>query len=74
MKCLDQSFAGGGQYDWFIERVPAREAVSAIERWKQMQREGWDIEALTYDNGGQVTELVGLGCLYCEQLSLEASA
>lgn len=38
------------------------EVVQAIERWKQMKREGWDVDALTYDDGGQVTTLIGLGC------------
>ena len=59
-------FAGvrPGEVECFIERVPAREAAAAIDRWRELQREGWDIEALTYDDGGQVTELVGLGCRY----------
>jgi hypothetical protein len=50
-------------YEFFIERVPVKE-IDALMRWKTMKDAGWEVDALTYDDGGQVTELVGLGCRY----------
>jgi len=52
-------------YDFFIERETRPSAfVFAIDRWKRLKAEGWDVDALTFDDGGQVTALVGLGCRY----------
>lgn len=48
----------------FLERVPASDAGAALERWRELELEGWDVTALTAEDGGQVLELVGLGCRY----------
>jgi hypothetical protein len=52
------------ELETFLERVPVKQSGAALERWRELEREGWDVTALTYDAGGQVLELVGLGCRY----------
>jgi hypothetical protein len=52
------------ELETFLERVPVSESGAALERWRELEREGWDVSALTYDAGGVVLELVGLGCRY----------
>jgi hypothetical protein len=55
----------------FIERVDLTSgnanALSALDRWKELQREGWDVEALCAEDG---SHMIGLGCLYPGQLAL----
>lgn len=63
-------FAGIGPLtpaDWFVERVSMAEATKALDRWKVLQREGWDVTALGAVDG---THLIGLGCLYWGQIAL----
>ena len=56
-----------GRIETFVERVTrARDFGPALDRWKVLTREGWDVAALTLDEGGQVVELVGLGFRYLE--------
>ena len=44
--------------EWFIERVKGREVIHAIERWKAMRAEGWDLHALHERSSGDV---IGFG-------------
>lgn len=53
-------------YEFFIERIDPRDFPAASDRWKQLRSEGWDVEALGCDDGGQVTTIIGLGCRYLE--------
>lgn len=65
-----RTFAGlVPELETFIERAGAREAAAVLDRWSALREEGWDVEALTYDDGGQVTELVGLGYRYKPAIS-----
>ena len=55
-------FAGlYSELETFLERVPMRHAVWALDRWKQLEREGWDVTALGATDG---THLIGMGCRY----------
>lgn len=57
-------FAGlSTDYDFFLERVPMREAVAVLERWKELQEAGWDVTAL---GAVDETHLIGLGFRYLE--------
>ena len=51
--------------EFFLERVTrARDFAPALARWKALAADGWDVTALAGEDGGQVVELVGLGCRY----------
>ena len=46
---------------WFIERVPCdAKLIRELARWKQMQREGWDLTVLISPDRGT---LVAFGLL-----------
>lgn len=51
------------QLEFFLERVEPPDP-SVLERWKALKAEGWEVDALTEEWGGQVTALIGLGCRY----------
>jgi hypothetical protein len=44
----------------FIERSSPPDP-DCLPRWKALQREGWDVEALVAEDG---STMVGLGCRY----------
>lgn len=53
------------QIETFVERVELQgEFVDALDRWRAMRGEGWDVTALTVEDGGQLIALVGLGWRY----------
>jgi hypothetical protein len=53
---------------FFIERTTPIEPA-ALDRWKALEGEGWDVTALVDE---QATTMVGLGCRY--RPALKASA
>jgi hypothetical protein len=57
-------FAGtnSGSYDFFLERSTPPDPA-CLDRWKALQDEGWDVEALVAEDG---STMVGLGCRYLE--------
>jgi len=63
-------FAGldpAGAIESFIERSTPPDPAQ-LDRWKQLQHEGWDVTALV---DAQATTMVGLGFRYVELGRLE---
>jgi hypothetical protein len=58
-----QPFAGASSFDYFCERV-APPTLEALERWKALQLEGYDVTALVDQ---RCTVLVGLGLRYRDE-------
>jgi hypothetical protein len=63
-------FAGVSRsdYEFFVERVDLRSsgaANRAIDRWRRLERDGWDVMALGHVDG---SHMIGLGCRYLVEL------
>jgi hypothetical protein len=69
-------FAGlePGAVESRIERVTPADSVHALARARAWRAEGWDVEALTVEDGGQYLGLVLLACRYPPAKSLHSRA
>lgn len=59
---------------FLLERVDLADKAAtdqAFERWRLLEREGWDVTALV---DVEETHMVGLGCCYCGQAALKVPA
>ena len=49
------------ELETFLERAPMNQAPAALDRWKQLEENGWEVTALGAVDG---SHLIGLGCRY----------